>query len=186
MASLPSSEASGRKGSAAPAGTSRAERAQTLPASAPSSADPAQPHKIFAAIFSRPASSSIRDREFRNPTPARLPPASRVLFGGPDFSKPDSPLHFFPGPDVPHAVPARAAHDLSLPASDERSHQTARIKMRPLTMYCQKGSISSMLMPLSRLTMTSAPIMEPVTLPVPPLRLVPPITQAAMASSSNI
>ena len=32
-----------------------------------------------------------------------------------------------------------------------------------------------MLMPLSRLTMTSAPMMEPVALPVPPLRLVPPI-----------
>src|SRR5258707_15756334 len=40
-------------------------------------------------------------------------------------------------------------------------------------------------MPLSRLAMISAPSMAPKTVPRPPIKLVPPITQAAIASSSS-
>ena len=56
--------------------------------------------------------------------------------------------------------------------------------MTPLTMYCQKVATSIMLMPLSSADMIKAPMTAPATLPMPPARLVPPITQAAMASSS--
>ena len=39
-------------------------------------------------------------------------------------------------------------------------------------------------MPLSRLAMINAPSIAPATVPRPPIRLVPPITHAAIASSS--
>lgn len=66
------------------------------------------------------------------------------------------------------------------------SIHTASSKMAPLTIYCQKVATSIMLMPLSRADIINAPITAPATLPMPPARLVPPMTQAAMASSSAI
>ena len=56
--------------------------------------------------------------------------------------------------------------------------------MPPLTIYCQKVGTSSILIPLSSDAMISAPITTPNTLPTPPAKLAPPMTQAAIASSS--
>nr|VXZ90959.1 Uncharacterised protein [Klebsiella pneumoniae] len=66
------------------------------------------------------------------------------------------------------------------------SIHTASSKMAPLTIYCQKVATSIMLMPLSGADIINAPITAPATLPMPPAGLVPPMTQAAMASSSAI
>ena len=46
------------------------------------------------------------------------------------------------------------------------------------------GETAISVMPLSSTAMISAPNSTPPTLPRPPFRLVPPITQAATASSS--
>ena len=56
--------------------------------------------------------------------------------------------------------------------------------MLPLTIICQYVSTSSIDMPLSRLAITSAPIRAPYTVPEPPRIDVPPMKQAAIASSS--
>jgi hypothetical protein len=47
------------------------------------------------------------------------------------------------------------------------------------------GASAISVMPLIRLAMMSEPKMTPSTVPRPPFRLAPPITQAAMASSSS-
>ena len=54
----------------------------------------------------------------------------------------------------------------------------------PRAMYLASGDTAISVMPLSRLAMISAPNSTPRTEPRPPRRLVPPITQAATASSS--
>ena len=46
------------------------------------------------------------------------------------------------------------------------------------------GDTARRVIPLSRAVMMSAPKMTPHTVPRPPLSAVPPMTQAAMASSS--
>ena len=46
------------------------------------------------------------------------------------------------------------------------------------------GEIARRVIPFSNAVMMSAPKITPHTVPRPPLRAVPPITQAAMASSS--
>ena len=51
-------------------------------------------------------------------------------------------------------------------------------------MGCQKDSVFSRLMPLSSDAITSAPSSAPHTVPCPPSSDVPPMTAAAMASSS--
>jgi hypothetical protein len=72
-----------------------------------------------------------------------------------------------------------------LRACEARSAHTAITSTTPLTMYCQNGSRLAMLMPLLRLSITSAPKIAPSTVPRPPSKLVPPITQDAIASSSS-
>jgi hypothetical protein len=51
-------------------------------------------------------------------------------------------------------------------------------------MYLASGETAISVMPFSRLAMISAPNSTPRTVPRPPRRLVPPMTQAATASSS--
>src|SRR5689334_4411975 len=62
---------------------------------------------------------------------------------------------------------------------------TAAARTAPLTMYCIEISMPIRFMPLVRDIITSAPISEPVTRPMPPAGDTPPINAAAMASSSN-
>lgn len=64
------------------------------------------------------------------------------------------------------------------------SAQTANNNIPPFTIYCQKVGTSSILIPLSNDAMINAPTITPQTLPTPPAKLAPPITQAAMASNS--
>ena len=64
------------------------------------------------------------------------------------------------------------------------SIHTAPISTSPRAMYFISGDTANSVMPLSRLIMISAPNNTPITVPRPPLRLVPPMTQAAIASSS--
>src|SRR6185436_18809603 len=64
------------------------------------------------------------------------------------------------------------------------SKPTAATRTAPLLMYCVAFSTERSDIPLSRLAMMSAPSIAPETVPRPPMRLVPPITHAAIASSS--
>src|SRR5699024_11722825 len=68
----------------------------------------------------------------------------------------------------------------------EISIHTATIKISPFTIDCQNVSMFIMLIPLSILVIINSPIMAPTMLPCPAINLVPPITQAAIASSSYI
>src|SRR5690606_4103662 len=89
-----------------------------------------------------------------------------------------------PAPYVTPAHRSMGPH-ARLARRDRTSIKTATIKMKPLMICCQKDSTLSMLRPLSTLAMMSAPKSAPEMLPYPPARLVPPMTQAAMASSSK-
>ena len=64
------------------------------------------------------------------------------------------------------------------------SGSTAIRMIAPLTACVQKGFTFSSTMPLPTTAMIKAPISVPKTPPRPPKRLVPPITTAAMTSSS--
>ena len=57
--------------------------------------------------------------------------------------------------------------------------------MPPFSACCQKGSMPTMLRDLLMTAMVTAPQNTPTTLPWPPLRLTPPMTQAAMMSISE-
>ena len=54
----------------------------------------------------------------------------------------------------------------------------------PLIIFCQEESSPIILIPLFKLAMIKEPSNAPRIAPVPPLKLIPPITQAAIASSS--
>ena len=54
----------------------------------------------------------------------------------------------------------------------------------PLIIFCQEESNPIMLIPLFKLAIIREPNKAPNIAPVPPLKLIPPITHAAMASSS--
>ena len=64
------------------------------------------------------------------------------------------------------------------------SIQTANNKTIPLIIFCQEESKPIMLIPLFKLAIIKEPNKAPNIAPVPPLKLMPPITHAAMASSS--
>lgn len=54
----------------------------------------------------------------------------------------------------------------------------------PLATYCQNDETPRMVSPLLITPMISAPMIVPPIEPTPPIRLVPPSTTAAIASSS--
>lgn len=60
------------------------------------------------------------------------------------------------------------------------------MRIEPLTINCQKDSKFIILMPLSKLSITSALMMAPGMVPTPSIKFVPTITHAAIASSSYI
>src|SRR5438045_8952708 len=64
------------------------------------------------------------------------------------------------------------------------SKPTAATSTPPFTTYCAQFSTFKSDMPLSRLDKISAPSTAPNTVPRPPIKLVPPITHDAIASSS--
>src|SRR5713226_9843779 len=64
------------------------------------------------------------------------------------------------------------------------SKPTAATRTLPLTTYCAQLSTFNEDMPLSRLARINAPSTAPNTVPRPPIKLVPPITHEAIASSS--
>lgn len=64
------------------------------------------------------------------------------------------------------------------------SMATAATRATPFMMYWYAMSTELRLSPLSRLAMMRAPRIAPEILPLPPMRLHPPITQAAIAFSS--
>ena len=61
---------------------------------------------------------------------------------------------------------------------------TASRITNPFTTCCQKGETSNSTSPLFSTPMIIAPSTVPITLPLPPDNDVPPITTAAMESSS--
>ena len=64
------------------------------------------------------------------------------------------------------------------------SIQTANNKTIPLIIFCQDESKPIILIPLFKLAIIKDQSKAPNTTPVPPLKLIPPITQAAIASNS--
>src|SRR6266487_4743343 len=64
------------------------------------------------------------------------------------------------------------------------SIQTASDKTAPRAMNLNSGETASSVMPFKRHAMMSAPKRTPRTVPRPPFKLTPPMTHAAMASSS--
>ena len=88
----------------------------------------------------------------------------------------------FHAPSINHTartVQAEARRCLNL------SNPTARMMTNPIRISCINVGNPIWLEPLRRTAMISAPIIEPRMLPVPPFRLAPPMTTAAMISSSN-
>src|SRR6266436_9237392 len=76
----------------------------------------------------------------------------------------------------------RTPHQLFL--RPNMSKPTSATRTLPLTTYCAQLSTFKSDMPLSRLAKISAPSTAPKTVPRPPIKLVPPITHEAIASSS--
>src|SRR5690606_6875152 len=64
------------------------------------------------------------------------------------------------------------------------SAYTARTTMAPMTTFCHSWGMDRIRKPLTSTLMMKAPMTVPRMLPVPPLKEVPPMTTAAMASSS--
>ena len=65
------------------------------------------------------------------------------------------------------------------------SSPTAATRIPPFTISWVKSGMFLSDIPLSRLAINSAPRHAPKTLPRPPIKLAPPMTQAAIASSSR-
>lgn len=92
-----------------------------------------------------------------------------------------------PLPPEPDAPDAPEAADVGDPPPARRrtvSSRTASAMTTPMTTCCQKAETDSRLRPLRSTASISAPISVPDALPTPPARLAPPMTTAAIASSS--
>src|SRR5687768_6219967 len=64
--------------------------------------------------------------------------------------------------------------DYERPLRVATSNITAATNTAPLTIYCDEISMPIRFMPLVRESITSAPMIEPVTLPTPPAADTPP------------
>src|SRR5207247_2360052 len=71
------------------------------------------------------------------------------------------------------------------PARRKRSRKTAKMRIAPVTTPCQKEDTCSRSRPLLMTAISSAPISAPTTLPLPPVKLTPPSSTAAITWSSS-
>jgi hypothetical protein len=69
---------------------------------------------------------------------------------------------------------------------DRTSKATDNNRTRPFIVICQSLPKPNIGIPLLKTPITSAPIMAPVTVPIPPDAEAPPIKHAAIASSSKL
>lgn len=105
-------------------------------------------------------------------TTAATHTAAIAIFAAPLPRGPEAPDE---GADVADPPPARRR---------TVSSRTASAITTPMTTCCQKAETDSRLRPLRSTASISAPIRVPEALPTPPARLAPPMTTAAIASSS--
>src|SRR5207249_7794852 len=141
---------------------------------------------------SRYADSCRQDRRRRRDRTLLIPDSRRKvknlvrlrrIWSAQRWRRPTTPAHSHAQSTVAASLwsLSKFIYDLLRP---NMSNPTAATSTPPFTTYCAQFSTLSRDMPLSRLARISAPKTAPKTVPRPPIKLVPPITHEAIASSS--